>query len=285
MCSGPSCYLFTAHDYPINGCTSCSHRWAEVGAAYGHVAEVYGDSYFSGGGAGYPDYLGDGALLVEKGRRYAEILDRYAERGSILDVGAAAGFILKGFSESGWIAQGIEPNAAMARFGRENLGLDIATSTLEDFDSPARFDVVALIQVLPHFVDPRRGLESAAGFLRENGLLLVEFWNCNTVTAKIFGSRWHEYSPPSVLHWFTRSGLQRFAGEYRFSEVASGRPAKKISGRHAKSLVKHKLGKSWRSQLLLRALAVVPDSMTLRYPGGDLEWMLFIKQPTLESLH
>ena len=35
------------------------------------VAEIYDDSYFSGGGAGYSDYLAEGEMLKQRGRMYA----------------------------------------------------------------------------------------------------------------------------------------------------------------------------------------------------------------------
>ncbi len=66
--------LFQAHGYWIRECLTCSHRWAEVGSPLGHVDRVYVDSYFTGGEAGYPDYVNQDSLLLEHGRRYGRLL-------------------------------------------------------------------------------------------------------------------------------------------------------------------------------------------------------------------
>ena len=101
---------------------------------------------------------------------------------------------------------GLEPNGAMTDFGREDLGLDMRQGTLESFDSSEKFDLVSMIQVVAHFYDPRAAFEKAAGLLDENGCLLIETWDRESVSARVFGKNWHEYSPPSVLHWFRETG-------------------------------------------------------------------------------
>ena len=89
------------------------------------------------------------------GRRYGELLKRFAPAGELLDVGAAAGFILQGLSDAGWRGAGLEPNDRMAAFAREQSGLTVHTGSLESFTTTRKFDAVSLIQVVAHFVDPR----------------------------------------------------------------------------------------------------------------------------------
>ena len=83
-----------------------------TGTGADHVRNVYGDHYFTGGGAGYPDYLADGELLRERGRGYARLIAGATTPGRVLDIGAAAGFVLQGLCDEGWRGAGIEPNAA-----------------------------------------------------------------------------------------------------------------------------------------------------------------------------
>lgn len=51
-------------------CPSCSHAFLAESPSADHLAQVYGDDYFTAAGAGYADYLAEGALLRERGRRY-----------------------------------------------------------------------------------------------------------------------------------------------------------------------------------------------------------------------
>jgi SAM-dependent methyltransferase len=265
--------MFQAHGFWIRDCKLCGHRFAEIPADENHVRQIYDDSYFNGGGAGYNDYLSEKDLLVGRGQTYAKLLKKYASTGEMLDVGAAAGFLLKGFTDSGWQGQGIEPNANMARFARENLGLSVKVGTLETLPTDKKFDLISMIQVVAHFYDVPSAFENAVKLLKKDGFLLIESWNRESLTARFFGQNWHEYSPPSVLHWFSPRSLSEFAGKYGFEKIANGRPSKWISGAHAKSLLKHKLGNSPLSW----PLKLVPDKLNFPYPAEDLFWLLLRK--------
>lgn len=99
-----------------------------------------------------------------------------------------------------------------------------------------------------------------------------------SLTARILRTRWHEYSPPSVLHWFNPDNLSRFAAERGFDEIERGRPAKFISGAHAKSLSRFTLQDLPAGKVMGRIVDLVPDRWRIRYPAEDLFWMLLKKQ-------
>jgi SAM-dependent methyltransferase len=238
------------------------------------VARVYGDDYFFGGGAGYADYLREADLLRERGVSYARLLRRRVAVGSVLDVGAAAGFVLEGFLSEGWTGRGVEPNARMCALANERLGPLVDTGTLETHQTADRFELVSMIQVVAHFPDPRRALSRAAELVRPGGYWLIETWDRDSWTARAFGKRWHEYSPPSVLQWFSGDGLRRLAASLGFREVARGRPRRWIELAHARSLLEHKLGAGALRHALL-PLRLVPASLRVPYPGDDLFWALF----------
>jgi SAM-dependent methyltransferase len=261
-------------EFPIRECPACRHRFAEWKPPADHVAVVYSDDYFFGGGDGYPDYLSESALLRAHARRYARRIAPYTNPGRLLDVGAASGFLCDGFRAEGWHVEGLEPNETMARYGRERLDLSIHTGTLEDFDTSQRYDLISIIQVLGHFVDPRRALEKAAGLTRDGGLLLIETWDSRSLTARAFGKHWHEYSPPGVLHYFSRRSLELLASRLGFTRVAGGHPGKRISWEHARSLIEHQIKSAW----VHRLGGILPDRLVLPYPSEDLFWMLFRKQ-------
>ena len=277
LCDAAPTRLFEKDGIPIWECSGCTHRFARPPEPETHVAEVYGDDYFHGGGAGYSDYLSEATLLREHGRHYAHILSRHVAAGTLLDVGAAAGFLLQGFCDLGWDGEGVEPNAAMARHAREQLGLQVTASSLEEFSSATRnsFDVVSLIQVMAHFVDPHAALRRVAELVRPGGFCLVETWNVRSWTARLFGSQWHEYSPPSVLHWYSPATLRRVFETAGFHQVDQGRPGKWLNLGHAKSLLRHKLPNAACRTGLDLTLGLLPDRWQVPYPSEDLFWALF----------
>lgn len=266
-----------SHGYGILDCQSCGFRFADLAAPVSHTRETYGDGYFQGGGAGYSDYLGEAQLLREHGRWYARRLARFIPTGTMLDVGAAAGFVLQGFLDGGWQGEGLEPNAAMAAYARRELGLHVQVGDLESLAADRQFDLVSMIQVVAHFADVRQALSAAAKSTRPGGHWLIETWNKDSLTARLFGRHWHEYSPPSVLRWFAPQTLAALAGQFGFREVARGRPSKWLNGGHAKSLLQYKLTGLPLGKLAAAPLKLLPQRLSLPYPGDDLFWMLLKK--------
>jgi len=270
LCSSESSFAFKARGIPVRDCDLCGHRFAELEAGEEHVVSVYDDSYFFGGEAGYSDYTAEADLLVERGRMYAEKLARYTGPGRMLDVGAACGFSLKGFTDKGWSGVGLEPNAAMARLAKERMDLDIFEGSLENCTLDRRFDLVSMLQVAGHFYDPLKAFKRAYELLNVNGFLLIESWNRESFSARLLRKHWHEYSPPSVLQWFSLKGMSRFLEGLGFETVAAGRPAKRIKGSHAKSILRYRIGDNF-------LLKLIPDGLNIPYPAEDLFWALYRK--------
>lgn len=278
ICQNTSEVKFTAHGYGIRDCASCGHRFADLATSLEHTHEVYGDQYFQGGGAGYPDYLGEARILRGHGRWYGKRLKKYLQPGTMLDVGAAAGFVLQGFVDCGWQGDGVEPNANMAAHARNELKLNVQAGALESLSTNATYDLVSMIQVIAHFADLRQALQVAANTTKPRGYWLIETWNKDSFAARLFGQNWHEYSPPSVLHWFAPTTLKTLAAQFGFAEIARGRPSKWINGGHAKSLVQYKLQSVPMGKQAGKLLNVLPEYLPLPYLADDLFWMLLQKK-------
>lgn len=262
--------------YDLLDCARCGHRFAEVKVDASHVTTVYGDDYFLGGGAGYANYLAEGEMLREQGRAYHDLLVPFVGKGAhLLDVGAAGGLVMKGLLGDAWTGQGVEPNATMAAHARDDLGLDVTKTALEDFSSSAKFDVVTCIQVMPHFYDVQRAMEAIAQVTRTTSHLLVETWNKDSKTARLLGKHWHEYSPPSVLHWFSPSTLDTLVRRFGFERITQGKPKKELSSGQAKALVDHKLSGTGLASPFRKLALAVPDSWSVPYPADDIFYCLY----------
>jgi SAM-dependent methyltransferase len=260
----------------IYDCTVCGHRYADIERHPEHVNANYDDKYFFEGGAGgYPDYYKESELLYKRGQKYAKILEKnQVKNGKILDVGAAAGFILKGFISQGWQGEGIEPNKTMVEYANNNLGVKVIQSSLEEYNTDEKFDCVSMIQVIAHFYDMENVMQKLLTLLNDNGYLLIETWNRKSITARIFGLNWHEYSPPTVIHWFSRKGLIKYLENAGFKLIKKGRVLKKINSGHAKSLILEKVS----NKFLRKMINLIPGKLNFIYPSEDLFYLLLQKK-------
>lgn len=279
ICSIDSKRVFIAKGYPIFECSACDYRFCDPKMiANDHTARHYSDEYFCGGGAGYQDYLAERELLIRHGEHYGDLLNQYTSPGRVLDVGAAAGFLMKGLSNRGWSVEGCEPNESMAAFARSEFGFKISPGAFENHQSEDLYNVVTMIQVIAHFENIPAALTTASKLTKPGGYWLIESWNFRSLTAKVLGSHWHEYSPPTVLHWFSPNGIERFATEFGMKRVAIGRPKKFLDGAHAKSLLRYRLQGTAIGKAVELLLKLVPDRATIRYPAEDLFWILLQKE-------
>ena len=275
VCPAAADYQFRLGAYSVFECPACHHLFSPDALRDDHLGSVYSDGYFFGGGDGYKDYLSEADLLRAQGRRYGELLSDHTTPGHVLDVGAAAGFLQAGLADAGWTTTGLEPNARMVAHARDVLGLDTLQGSLEDPPDRPHFDAVCLVQVIGHFYDLGRALAAVGRLTRPDGLCLIEYWRRDSAVARLLGRGWHEYSPPSVLHWFTRDSLDTAMRFHGFSPLAHGAPKKYISGGHTRSLLEHKLRQLPLGRALAAPTALIPREMNFRYPAFDLEWRLY----------
>ncbi|MDX9942527.1 MAG: class I SAM-dependent methyltransferase [Bacteroidales bacterium] len=268
---------FVVNGYSIMNCTECQHAFTDITLKPQEIKEIYSDRYFYGGKYGYPDYTLEKDILIRRGEKYAKLLSRHLQPGLLLDVGAAAGFIMKGFENAGWRTMGIEPNEHMAVYGRENLHMDIRTGTLEEASFAQSFDLVLLIQVIAHLFDLGKSMKHVSEKVKEGGYVLVETWNKNSLSARLLGQYWHEYSPPSTLNFFSKKSLDLLMGHYGFRLISRGRPGKKILGEHARSLLRYKFESSKSLKWLKGLERIIPQKARIPYPSEDLFYAIYQK--------
>lgn len=90
------------------------------------------------------------------------------------------GFFLRKTVLAGFDAQGVEPSRSLAKIAREQFGLTITNSYFEAATFvPKSFDVVTMIDVFEHVINPLQLLASAHTVLADDGLLCVKVPNGN----------------------------------------------------------------------------------------------------------
>ncbi len=278
VCGADTQRHFRTGKYWIRQCGECTHQFLELCVTESHSDNVYSDDYFFGGGAGYRNYLAKRDTLIMTGRQYGGILRRFVPHGTVLDVGAAAGFVLEGLAQAGWDGEGLEPNQSMVDYANEMFPSLCHQGTLESFRSGECYDAITMIQVVPHFYNLMGAFTAAERITKPGGVWLIELWNTRSITAQVLGKNWHEYNPPSVLHWFSQLSIRRLASQFGMELIGRGRPNKRICGAHLKSAVEHNFSSGVVGAVANRITRLVPDEWVVPYPGDDVFWVAFRKQ-------
>jgi SAM-dependent methyltransferase len=94
-------------------------------------------------------------------------------RPNVLEVGCSYGFLMDiAQLLHNWNMKGVDPDPCAAQ-GREELGLDITQTRLEDFRADILYDAVVSVESIEHVEEPREHVFCMARSLCDDGFMLV----------------------------------------------------------------------------------------------------------------
>ena len=202
--------IFSAYGR-IARCLRCGMAFRDPRESDAHVLSAYAE-------------LEDGAYLDERECRGMNALlslkaiRAHLDRGRLLEVGCSTGFFLNA-ARLDFDVVGVEPSEWAARIARERFGLSVHAGPLETFDAaPGSFDLVAMVDVIEHVLDPRGACSRVASLLRPGGLLYLVTPDLASLSARLLRSYWWGLRP-AHLTYFSRRTMLRLLGEVGFEVV------------------------------------------------------------------
>lgn len=209
-CSGAaSRSLGRTGQYTWSRCGACGTRFVVEPVDQAELDDFYA-GYYSGCNPAVPQVVEE--RLDELVRSFVG----YRSTGRLLDVGFGAGSLLEAASRSGWECWGTELAASDAEQTRPSW--NIHRGDLKQLSLPLRaFDVVCMVELLEHVLDPVEQLGAAARLLRPGGLLFATTPSAGGLSAKALGLRWSAFAPPEHLQLFTPSSLRRATASAGYS--------------------------------------------------------------------
>jgi len=147
-----------------------------------------------------------------QGGKARTILKLAGPNGKILDVGSGSGVLIrqvarvKGSRENLWANDFSEEVVAPLR--RE--GFQILVGRAEELDTPDRFHVITLNQVIEHLPNPKAVVERLRDLLVPGGYLFFETPSTDGLDARVFRKRyWGGYHIPRHFWLFNESSLRQ----------------------------------------------------------------------------
>jgi 2-polyprenyl-3-methyl-5-hydroxy-6-metoxy-1,4-benzoquinol methylase len=147
-----------------------------------------------------------------QGSKARAMLQLAGDGGSILDAGTGSGMLprllarLRGGTENLW-ANDFSPEV-LEPLAQE--GFQILPGAAEDLETPQRFRVICLNQVLEHLPDPVRAVRNLAALLEEGGYVFIETPNVDSLDGRLFrGGYWGGYHIPRHFWLFNEESLRK----------------------------------------------------------------------------
>lgn len=264
--------LFPVHGVILRHCDECGAAFAPAEPTAHEAERLYDAGYFTGGVGHYRDYAGEEATHRRQARRYLRRIARAGYHGGrILDVGCAAGFFLDEARRAGWHTKGIEVSDYAARIARERFDLDVERAEFLDARLDGeQFDVVTFFNVFEHLSRPREIVRRLGEIVRQGGMVFIETWDAESLTARLLGPRWHQWDPRFVPYYYSLRALRLIfdAGNWRLKWWIPS--AKWISFARACEIVAAGLEPGRGRRLLNRVASSTLGDVDLPYFAGDL---------------
>lgn len=205
-------------------------------------------------------------------RRYLDRLakDSGKRSGKLLDVGCGPGHLIEEARKLGYDAIGVDPSATAVAHAQSKLGRDAAINapyTKELFPENS-FDLITLVHVIDHVVEPKRLLETMRYHLKPGGYAFIATHNIDSWLAKLTGKgfiAWSVqhityYTPESLREMIRRAGLSPVSTRGSLTTYPLGHFAK------------NGLRTPWLRGFALGALTATRlGSVPISFPFGNLE--------------
>jgi 2-polyprenyl-3-methyl-5-hydroxy-6-metoxy-1,4-benzoquinol methylase len=221
-------FLFSVKGFSILRCPSCGLGWTVTPPEFDPTS-IYTKGYFQGEQSdGYADYQGSRDELAKEFRRVIpDIAASGKTNGKLLEVGCAYGFFLDEARQS-FEVSGIElaRDAALACQAR---GLNVVQYGDETFYARrGPFDVVVMLDVIEHLMNPGSLLHDLYRHTRPNALLMITTGDFGSFLSRIMRKHWRLMTPPQHLWYFTTNAISQLLAQYGFQVIQITHPAKRV---------------------------------------------------------
>jgi len=139
----------------------------------------------------------------------------------VLDVGCFTGEFLCLMQErKDADVYGLELQADAVAIANQRLAGRVFKTDIFAENFPAKdFDIITLLGIVEHVVDPVGLLKRSSQFLKPGGLLLIQTPNSGSFLARLLGKWWLPYAPVEHIHLFTKKSFRLALGELGFKNL------------------------------------------------------------------
>lgn len=203
-------FNITGDEFSVVECKRCGLSYVNPRPTQEEMAKFYPITYSWKETLEADSFLTKWVRKLEKSYRYHLLNDEVSKvvkitkknHGKVLDIGCGTGDRLDVFRRKGFEAYGVETSDS-AHYGRTYLKLNIMKGDLFSVHFPERFfDIVTLYNVLEHTHNPVEVCKEIYRILKDDGFLIIQVPNKDSLQCKIFRKRWSAFDVPRDLYYF-----------------------------------------------------------------------------------
>jgi len=225
-------YNFKGQNYNIVRCSKCGFMFLNPLPGKNILDDIYkDDAYFDtyyATSAGIKTYIDGMEDCKDKIINIISLISKYKESGTLLDIGCAAGMFLTNAKDSGYEVFGVEPNYGMAKYAKDNFGLNVICGTAKDVTyNDGYFDIIRVGDVLEHMPELQEDIKIIKKILSRDGILVIEqpltynksLFNLMLKLKMLYSKNKYSINVPTHLWEFNAVTLRRFLEKNNFKII------------------------------------------------------------------
>jgi SAM-dependent methyltransferase len=204
-------------------CQNCGFITADVNLDAGELVALYSEKYFLG--EEYSDYLADRTTIQRNFKNRLGVLLRYvsdAPSKRLFEIGSAYGFFLDVARPNFRDVAGIDISPQAAAYARSQLSLSVSAGDFMEYALDGPIDIACMWDTIEHLQSPHLYIEKLAGHMPPGSKIAITTGDIGSWMARFRGRRWRQIHPPTHLHYFSRTTLERLLTRYGFRVLYHG---------------------------------------------------------------
>ena len=170
----------------IYKCYHCEYVCTPIGAAAETTALYDNPEYFDGWGCNLEfDYDRFEPAVHQQVQDYLDFIGKHTEGKSLLDVGTGSGLLPQMARAEGYEVEGTDLSKHVSENVPAKAGFPIHHGAIEDIDFKRKYDLITMLHVLEHTIDPLSTLKRCKELLNEGGYLVVVVPNYQSLDSRI----------------------------------------------------------------------------------------------------
>lgn len=224
VCGREQLFKFRQDGYSYHRCKSCGLLSTYPTPKASDIEEHYSKRFEDGNYRLAQEFM---AYYLDVYKGYVRQLERRSGedglhlRGSkILDIGCFTGELLELLHEKGADVYGLELQDKAREVANNRLPGRVFKADVFSNNFPqTEFDMILLMGLIEHVVDPIKLLTQAVRFLKPGGLLMLQTPASDSGIAKIMGRYWPPCAPVEHIHLFSVKSLRLLLGELGLEDI------------------------------------------------------------------
>lgn len=245
ICQSKMNKMFGYNSFYYFRCPVCQHVTTLPYPSEPQIQEHYSRAFEEGN---YNTARQHADVYMSAMNKFVKLIKKYLEKQNlsldnlaVLDVGCFTGDFLQCMHQQGADVYGIEYQQQAADIANKKLPGKIVNADIlsDSFSLPqSKFDIITLLGIVEHIIDPARLIQRVIPWLKQNGLLIIQTPNSSSVLARLMGKYWPPYTPVEHIHLFSIKSLKEMLKKSGFENIHSKNHWKTLSISYVFSMLK-----------------------------------------------